>query len=88
VPQFLPIWSNWVIWALQQVQWARLFLVDLVISRLSYGTGKGRDLGLLMCQALQVGWVEWLKNIVRMKWEKANSLVSLDGGFSVFLFKF
>eukprot|EP00435_Cladocopium_sp_Y103_P072714 s636_g41.t1 len=42
------------------VQWARLFLVDLVISRLSYGTGKGRDLGLLMCQALQELW-SWLK---------------------------
>ncbi|CAL1171250.1 unnamed protein product [Cladocopium goreaui] len=44
------------------VQWARLFLVDLVISRLSYGTGKGRDLGLLMCQALQELW-SWLKTL-------------------------
>ena len=56
-----------------------------MISRLSYGTGKGRDLGLLMCQALQVGWVEWLKNVVRMKWEKANSLVSLVDFLCFFL---
>ena len=29
--------------------------MDLAISRLSYGTGRGKDLGLLMCEALQVG---------------------------------
>ena len=39
----------------RQVQWARLFLVDLVLSRISYGTGRARDLGLLMCQALEEG---------------------------------
>eukprot|EP00434_Breviolum_minutum_P002530 symbB.v1.2.002240.t1/scaffold118.1/size318305/12 len=44
------------------VQWARLFLVDLAISRLSYGTGRGKDLGLLMCEALQELW-KWLKTL-------------------------
>ncbi|CAK8995689.1 unnamed protein product [Durusdinium trenchii] len=44
------------------VQWARLFLVDLAISRLNYGVGRFPALGILLLDALQELW-SWLTTL-------------------------